>query len=94
VGREAIEELRATWDEPDRAPGDEHLPATDGERAAVALDRHLRGRTIPDDPKAIQRLGMFLVRRGFDPDTARAAIRRARRAPGSDEDSDGPEALS
>ncbi len=27
------------------------------------------------DPKALQRLGMYLVRRGFDPDTSRAAIR-------------------
>ena len=45
------------------------------ERAQSALDRHLRGRPLPDDPKALQRLGMFLVRRGFDPATARAVLR-------------------
>jgi regulatory protein len=84
VAREAIEELRATWDDPIRAPGEEHLPSSDGERASVALGRHLRGRPVPDDPKALQRLGMFLVRRGFDPETARGAVRRARQ--GSDSD--------
>ena len=49
---------------------------TEGERAEAALDRHLRGRPLPDDPKALQRLGMYLVRRGFDPATARAVLRR------------------
>jgi regulatory protein len=51
-------------------------PLTDDERADAALERHLKGRPLPDDPKALQRLGMFLVRRGFAPETARAAIRR------------------
>ena len=46
------------------------------ERAAAALERHLRGRPIPDDVRALKRLGMFLVRRGFDPATARAVLRR------------------
>jgi regulatory protein len=82
IGREELEALRETWQEPERSPGDEHLPATDAERAAVALARHLRGRTIPDDRQAVQRLGMFLVRRGFDPETARAAIRTAQREAG------------
>ena len=54
----------------------EGLPATEEERADVALERHLRGRPIPDDERARQRLGMYLVRRGFDPETARSAIRR------------------
>jgi len=49
---------------------------TEEERAAAALERHLRGRPIPEDGRALQRLGMFLVRRGFDPATARAVIRR------------------
>ena len=90
VGREAIEQLRATWDEPDRAPGDEQLPGTDAERADVALARHLRGRGVPDDPKAVQRLGMFLMRRGFDPETARAAIRAVQRDAGAEDDSPDP----
>jgi len=49
---------------------------TEGERAEAALDRHLRGRPLPDDPRSLQRLGMYLVRRGFDPATARAVLRR------------------
>ena len=49
---------------------------SEGDRAEAALDRHLRGRPLPDDPKALQRLGMYLVRRGFDPATARAVLRR------------------
>jgi regulatory protein len=83
IGRDEIETLRETWDEPERAPGEEHLPTTDAERAAMALGRHLRGRTIPEDRQAVQRLGMFLVRRGFDPETARAAIRTAQRNAGA-----------
>jgi regulatory protein len=82
IGREEIETLRETWEEPERSPGEEHLPGTDAERARVALARHLRGRAIPDDRQAVQRLGMFLVRRGFDPETARAAIRTAQREAG------------
>ena len=93
IGREAIEGLRESWDDPERAPGDEHLPASDAERAAVALERHLRGRAIPDDRQAVQRLGMFLVRRGFDPQTARTAIRAAQRNAGAaaEGDDDEPE---
>lgn len=54
-----------------------HDPAlTEEERAAAALERHLRGRPVPDDARAVQRLGMFLVRRGFDPPTARAVLRQ------------------
>lgn len=83
VAREAIERLREEWDEPERGPDDVDLPSTDEERAAVALARHLRGRPVPDDPRARQRLGMFLVRRGFDPDTVRTAVRSA--AAGSQE---------
>jgi SOS response regulatory protein OraA/RecX len=32
---------------------------------------------MPADRKAVQRLGMFLVRRGFDPETVRRALREA-----------------
>lgn len=46
------------------------------ERAAAALERHLRGRPFPEDGRALQRLGMFLVRRGFGPATARAVLRQ------------------
>ncbi len=56
-------------------PRTTHLPGTEQERAAEALARHLRGRPVPTEAKALQRLGMYLVRRGFAPDTARAAIR-------------------
>jgi regulatory protein len=82
IGREAIEGLRESWDDPERAPGDEHLPGSDQQRAMVALRRHLRGRAVPDDSRALQRLGMFLVRRGFDPETVRVAIRTAQREAG------------
>ena len=82
IGREEIETLRETWQEPERSLGDEHLPSTDAERVALALARHLRGRPVSDDRQAVQRLGMFLVRRGFDPETARVAIRSAQREEG------------
>lgn len=55
------------------------MPGSELERAALALSRHLRGRRMPDDAKAIQRLGAFLVRRGFDPETVRTTLRDAGR---------------
>jgi regulatory protein len=55
------------------------IPGSEAERAAVALARHLRGRPLPDEPKAVQRLGAFLMRRGFDPETVRATLRTAAR---------------
>ena len=73
--REVIEEYRAEHAAPDRASEDESLPGTEAERAREALERHLRGRPLPSEPKALQRVGMYLMRRGFDPDTARGAIR-------------------
>jgi regulatory protein len=69
-----IEELRGDEIAEPAFP-DEQLPQSEAERARVALDRHLRGRPLPDDRKALQRIGMFLVRRGFDPETVRATIR-------------------
>ncbi len=59
----------------ERAPEDEALPGTDEERARIALERHLRGRPMPTDRPALQRLGMYLVNRGFDSETARSTIR-------------------
>jgi len=74
VPREIIEELRgAELAEP--ALDHHGLPSSEDERALAALDRHLRGRPIPDERKALERIGMYLVRRGFDPETARRAIR-------------------
>ena len=64
--------IAALRDAPDGEPA-----ATDEERAAAALDRHLKGSPLPEDPKALQRLGMFLVRRGFDPGTARRVLQAA-----------------
>jgi regulatory protein len=76
VPREVLEELRgAEIAEP--AFPEEQLPHTEEDRARVALERHLRGRPLPADRRALQRIGMFLVRRGFDPDTVRAALRHA-----------------
>lgn len=74
VPRDVIERLRDA--PPQHADEDVALPETDEERAGVALERHLHGRPIPDDPRAMQRLGMFLMRRGFDAETARRAIRQ------------------
>jgi regulatory protein len=74
VPRAIIEELRgAELAEP--ALDHHGLPTSEDERARAALDRHLRGRPIPEDRKAVERIGMYLVRRGFDPETARRAIR-------------------
>jgi SOS response regulatory protein OraA/RecX len=69
VPRDVIETLReAEAEQP---------PETEGERARVALERHLRGRLLPADRAAMQRVGMFLVRRGFDPETVRRTLRQA-----------------
>jgi regulatory protein len=76
VPREILESLRG--DELP-APGldAEALPASETERARAALERHLKGRALPADVKARQRIGAFLVRRGFDPETVRATLREA-----------------
>ena len=77
VPRDVIEEFRATHAAPERAGEDEALPANEPERAREALARHLRGRPLPEDAKALQRVGMYLMRRGFDAETARSVIRAA-----------------
>jgi len=77
VAREVIDAFRIEHVEPERVPEDEAMPGTEVERAAEALARHLKGRPLPADARARQRIGMFLVRRGFDPETVRNAIRQA-----------------
>jgi regulatory protein len=80
VPREVIEQVRdesrligPAEPEPVEAPA----RSDDSQRARMALDRHLRGRPMPSDPKALHRLGMFLMRRGFDPETVRETLRAA-----------------
>ena len=88
VPREVIEAYRDEHADPERAPEDELLPGTEEERAREALARHLRGRALPADPTARQRIGMFLVRRGFDPDTVRGTLREADADGTADDDDD------
>ena len=77
VARDVIEAYRGEHATPERAPEDEALPGSEAERAREALERHLRGRSLPTDARALQRVGMFLMRRGFDPEAVRAAIRHS-----------------
>ena len=49
----------------------------EAERAREALATHLRGRPMPVDAKAMQRVGMYLMRRGFDADVVRSTLRAA-----------------
>ena len=77
VARDVIEAYRDEHASPERLPEDASLPATEADRAREALDRHLRGRPLPDDRAGMQRLGMFLVRRGFDPDVVRSTLKNA-----------------
>ena len=76
VPREVMEGLRSE-ELAEPALDAETIPGTEQERAAAALARHLRGRPLPADAKAIQRVGAFLMRRGFDPETVRVALRAA-----------------
>jgi regulatory protein len=76
VPRQVLEELRGD-DSPAMPDEDVPLPSSEAERANIALARHLRGRPFPADRLAVQRLGAFLMRRGFDPETVRAALRSA-----------------
>jgi regulatory protein len=83
VPRDVIEAFRGEHAEPERAPEDAGLPGDEAARAREALAKHLRGRPLPADPRARQRVGMYLMRRGFDGETVRAAIREA--APDTDD---------
>jgi regulatory protein len=76
VPRDVLEELRGT-ELAEPALDGEALPGTEAERARAALERHLRGRPLPSDHQARQRIGAFLMRRGFDPETVRSTIRTA-----------------
>jgi regulatory protein len=89
VPRDVIEAYRDEHAAPERMPEDEGLPSDEQSRAQEALAGHLRGRPLPTERKALQRVGMFLVRRGFDPDTVRSTLRSAADATG--EPSDGTE---
>jgi SOS response regulatory protein OraA/RecX len=84
VPREVIEAYRAEHADPERRPEDAALPSNEPDRAREALERHLRGRALPDDPKALQRIGMYLMRRGFDADTVRSTLRAAGAGAGDD----------
>jgi len=77
VAREAIEQLRDEMPAAlgDVADEDDVMSLTEEQRAERALHQHLRGRALPDEPKAVQRIGMFLVRRGFAPDVVRSTLR-------------------
>lgn len=77
VPRDVIEAYRAEHAAPERVPEDEGLPSDEAGRAREALAGHLRGRPLPTDRRALQRVGMFLVRRGFDPETVRGTLREA-----------------
>ena len=77
VPRDVIEAYRDVHAAPERVPEDEGLPSDEASRAREALAGHLRGRPLPTERKALQRLGMFLVRRGFDPETVRSTLRSA-----------------
>lgn len=74
VSREVIETYRLEHAAPERTAEDAGLPGDELARARDALARHLRGRPMPTDRAARQRVGMYLVRRGFDPDTVRATL--------------------
>jgi regulatory protein len=74
VPRDVLESLRGE-ELAEPALDADALPGNEAERARAALDRHLKGRPLPLDVKARQRIGAFLMRRGFDPETVRTAIR-------------------
>jgi len=76
VPREVLEELRGS-EIAEPALDGEALPVSEPERARLALERHLKGRPLATDMKARQRVGAFLMRRGFDPETVRATLRAA-----------------
>jgi len=77
VPRETIEAYRDEHAQPARAAEDVGLPSDEVERAREALAKHLRGRPMPSDRAAAQRVGMYLMRRGFDADIVRSTLRAA-----------------
>lgn len=85
IGRDVIDANQAEHASPERAPEDVSLPGSEADRALEALERHLRGRPLPSDARALQRVGMFLMRRGFDPETVRSTLRTAASSDAADE---------
>jgi SOS response regulatory protein OraA/RecX len=77
VPRAVIVALRGTEPNGEERPDEDGLPTTELDRARQALGRHLRGRPLPSDSAALRRLGMFLMRRGFDVETVRSVLRSA-----------------
>lgn len=77
VPRDVIEAFREDHAVPERTPEDAALPGDEAERAREALATHLRGRPMPVDAKAMRRVGMYLMRRGFDADVVRSTLRAA-----------------
>ena len=75
VPREVIEAYREEHVDPARAPEDIGLPGDEAERAREALAKHLKGRPMPADARAVQRVGMYLMRRGFDAEVVRSTLR-------------------
>lgn len=102
IGQDVIAILREDWASPSGSGGQEgtatggsepEIPFLgDEERAQISLTHHLRGRPLPTDAKALQRLAMYLVRRGFTPEAARTALRvaEAERSEAAASDLDGP----
>jgi regulatory protein len=85
IDRDVIDAYRGEHASPERAPEDASLPGSEADRAREALERHLRGRPLPTDARALQRVGMFLMRRGFDPETVRSTLRAAGSSGATDE---------
>ena len=77
VPRDVIEVFREEHTEPERAPEDAGLPGDEAARAREALAKHLRGRPLPSDARALQRVGTYLMRRGFDAEVVRSTLRTA-----------------
>ena len=75
VPRDVLESLRGE-ELAERVLDADSVPGSEAERARTALHRHLKGRLMPLDLKARQRIGAFLMRRGFDPETVRSTIRK------------------
>jgi regulatory protein len=76
VPRDILEALRGSELAEPGLDG-ESLPGSEADRAREALGRHLKRRPLPSDAGALQRVGAFLMRRGFDAETVRSTLRAA-----------------
>lgn len=79
VPREVLDGIHAEMLVGRREPSDDEpaAPSNERERAVVALAGHLRGRDMPPDRRAIERVGTYLMRRGFDRETVVSVLREA-----------------